>query len=81
MSKEPEPETPSKVESPSQHFERPKDVLRDPSLDTGEKKAVLETWATDAEALQRAEDEGMGGGEPSKMIDVVSAKKDLDRKD
>ena len=44
------------------------------------KEKALDTWTVDAEALQRAEDEGMSGGEPSKLIDVVAAKKALGKK-
>jgi Fe-S cluster assembly ATPase SufC len=68
---------PSKTESPARHYQKPQEVVRDATLTPEEKRKALETWTVDAEALQRAEDEGMSGGESSKLIDVVSAKKEL----
>ena len=65
---------PSKVESPSRHYEKPHQVVHDAALSTTQKEKALDTWQRDAEALQRAEDEGMAGGESTKLIDVVAAK-------
>ena len=73
-------EKPAKTESPARHYDRPAEVLKDRSLTKDEKGKALETWQVDAEALQRAESEGMGGGEPSRMTDVTDAKKALDDK-
>lgn len=69
------PETPKalKVENPATHYDMPQDVLDDTSLSDKLKKKALENWEVDAQALQRAADEGMTGGEPSKLIDVVDA--------
>ena len=69
---------PSKAASPIRHYEKPEEVVTDDSLNKGQKAKVLETWQNDAEALQRAEDEGMSGGESSKLIDVMKAKLKLD---
>jgi Fe-S cluster assembly ATPase SufC len=71
---------PGKTDSPARHYHKPQEVIRDDALTPEQKRKALETWEVDAQALQRAEDEGMSGGESSKLIDVVAAKKDLDKK-
>ena len=71
------PVVPPKTESPIRHFEKPRQVAHDQSLTLTEKKKALDTWEEDAQALQRAEDEGMTGGEPAKLIDVIEAKKSI----
>lgn len=73
-------EKPAKTESPARHYDQPAEVVKDRSLTTDEKAKALETWQVDAEALERAEGEGMGGGEPSKLTDVAAAKKELGKK-
>ncbi len=72
-----DPEKPGKTESPVRHFEQPQDVVNDDDLTDKSKKKALDNWEVDAQALQRAEDEGMGGGEKSKLIDVVDAKESI----
>lgn len=37
---------------PARHFERPQDVLADPTLDVQEKRAILSSWASDACAVE-----------------------------
>jgi hypothetical protein len=69
--------TPSKVDSPIRHFEKPREVPLDPTLSQSEMKKALDTWEIDAQALQRAEDEGMGGGEPTELIETHEAKKTI----
>lgn len=71
---------PTKTESPTRHFEKPRQVVQDADLSPGEKAKALDSWEEDAQALQRAEDEGMAGGEPTKLIDVVEAKKAIGAK-
>lgn len=66
---------PEKTESPSRHFDKPREVVHDPELTPDAKKEALDSWEEDAQSLQRAEDEGMGGGEPTNLIDVIEAKK------
>jgi hypothetical protein len=56
------------IADPSRQFERPMDVLNDPSLDTQAKRAILESWKKDAELLSTAANENMGGGEPTVRI-------------
>ena len=38
--------------SPARHFRHPDDVLRDATLDPGEKRAILSSWASDACAVE-----------------------------
>ena len=71
-------EKPAKTDSPARHYDQPAEVVKDQTLTKGQKAEALETWKVDAEALERAEGEGMGGGEPSPMPEVVKAKKALD---
>ena len=75
MKKTSPPKKPSKVESPSRHYDKPQEVVRDPSLSPAQKEKTLDTWRQESEDLQRAEDEGMSGGESTKLIDVVAAKR------
>jgi acyl-CoA synthetase (NDP forming) len=37
---------------PARHFDRPQDVLADATLDLGEKRAILSSWASDACAVE-----------------------------
>lgn len=37
---------------PAVGYDHPRDVLKDPDLDTDEKRAVLSSWASDASAVQ-----------------------------
>ncbi|RFB78489.1 hypothetical protein [Methylovirgula sp. 4M-Z18] len=53
---------------------RPMDVARDEHLSHLQKKKVLDEMEIIAWSLQRADDEGMGGGEPDRLEDVVEAK-------
>ena len=46
----------------TKRFKRPIDVV-EANVGIAEKLAILEEWEVDDRALQRAEDEGMGGGE------------------
>jgi hypothetical protein len=39
---------------PSQLFEHPRDVVRDPDLSLNEKRAILASWASDACAIEAA---------------------------
>ena len=57
-------------------FRRPMDVVEAPGIPTCEKLSILKAWEVDERALQRAEDEGMGGGEHAHLQRVQEA---LDR--
>ena len=71
---------PSKLENPARHYDAPHEVVRDASLSPSDKKKALDSWEEDSQALQRAEDEGMGGGEPAKLSETLAAKKTIGAK-
>jgi hypothetical protein len=54
-------------------FKRPLDVVEATGMSLGEKLSILKTWEVDERALQRAEDEGMGGGEHAHLQRVQEA--------
>jgi hypothetical protein len=54
-------------------FRRPMDVVEAVSMTTDEKLTILKAWEADERALQRAEDEGMGGGEHAHLHRVQDA--------
>jgi hypothetical protein len=58
---------------PSSKFKRPMDVVTADDIAVAEKLAILRAWETDERALQRAEDEGMGGGEHAHLQRVQEA--------
>lgn len=59
--------------NPARRFKRPIDVVEAPGLARFEKLSILKAWEADERALQRAEDEGMGGGEHSHLHRVQEA--------
>jgi hypothetical protein len=65
--------------SPADEFNRPHDVLENQSLNKADKKKILGQWQVDADALSRANDEGMGGGEPTELDEVQRAQRKLDK--
>jgi hypothetical protein len=58
---------------PKSVFESPENVLADPRLDRRAKLEILKRWEHDARQLAVAEDEAMGGGEPSMLHRVLRA--------
>ena len=54
-------------------FKRPMDVVKAASIPIETKFSILEAWEADERALQRAEDEGMGGGEHAHLQRVLEA--------
>ncbi len=58
---------------PASCFRRPEDVVLHPSLRLEQKIEILCRWAYDATELAVAEEEGMGGGEPSEIQAVMAA--------
>ena len=58
---------------PAARFKRPMDVVEATGIPAGEKLCILKAWAADERALQRAEDEGMGGGEHAHLQRVQEA--------
>jgi hypothetical protein len=68
---------------PAVGFAHPRDVLKDPLLDTQEKRAVLASWASDASAVQDQPTLRwlLGTAEPVPLADVREALKRLDRRE
>jgi hypothetical protein len=56
-------------------FEKPADVVRSDAVDTKDKQKILNQWEVDAQALSRANDEGMTGGEPTDLAKVQEARR------
>ena len=51
----------------------PMDVVEAAGIPISEKLSILKAWEADERALQRAEDEGMGGGEHAHLQRVHEA--------
>ena len=66
-----------KIHNPAAHYDHPVDVVHDNALTDEQKKIALDKLELDAKLLARADDEGISGGEPSRLIEVVEAKKEL----
>jgi hypothetical protein len=62
-----------KIERPHAFFDKPQEVVIDPALSKEQKKEVLDALEQDARQLSVASAEGMTGGEPSKLHDVLDA--------
>jgi len=58
---------------PGSVFASPEDLRDHPRLARAEKIEILRRWAYDASELAVAEEEGMGGGEPSFLARILSA--------
>jgi hypothetical protein len=59
--------------SPARIFKSPMDVVETNDIEPSEKLAILQAWEADEQALLRAEDEGMGGGEHAHLHKVQAA--------
>jgi hypothetical protein len=59
--------------NPASVFRRPMDVVEAAGIPAGEKFSILKAWEADERALQRAEDEGMVGGEHAHLNRVREA--------
>jgi len=59
--------------NPRGRFRRPMDVVEATGIPVAEKRSILKAWEVDERALQRAEDEGMGGGEHAHLQRVQEA--------
>jgi hypothetical protein len=68
---------------PAVGFGHPRDVLKDPILDTSEKRAVLSSWASDASAVQDQPTQRwlLGTPEPVPLTDILEALERLDRQE
>ncbi len=67
--------------SPARHYRHPDDVLRDATLDRGEKRAILSSWASDACAVDSmpALRQPPGAQKPVAFDDIMDALRRLDR--
>ena len=63
----------AKVQKPSTYYDEPHEVVADSSLSKAQKVEALNTLEQDARQLAEASSEGMGGGERSKLHDVLIA--------
>lgn len=72
-------ESPRKIEldaaksDPSQYFDRPDDVVRDPRLTTAQKIEILRQWETDARLMSVAEEENMTGAQAPPLDSILKA--------
>jgi hypothetical protein len=64
--------------NPANFYRTPNDVARDRRFSDAEKLEILEAWERDARALSVADDEGMTGGEPSRLKAVVEARREIE---
>jgi hypothetical protein len=60
------------LKDPSRFYERPQAVADDQTLTGEQKLSLLESWAKDEERLQVATEENMGGGENSRLDEVLA---------
>jgi hypothetical protein len=67
----------AKVARPSIYFDGPQDVVADPALSKDQKAEALATLEQDARQISEAAAEGMTGGEPNRLHDVLTAKNTL----
>lgn len=65
---------------PPRFFRAPNDVIRDRRFTDAERLEILQSWERDARALSVADDEGMNGGEPSRLKTVVAARMEIEKK-
>src|SRR5258707_7336603 len=67
---------------PTRYFKHPRDVVRDATLTTGEKRAILSSWASDACAVESmpALRQILGSGHVVKFDEVIDALQELDGK-
>ena len=70
----------SRQDNPQNHpnFDAPIEIVADPSLSKQEKAEALEDLEQDARQLAIASGEGMSGGEPTALAEVLHAKEALE---
>jgi hypothetical protein len=72
----------SELLHPAQAFAHPFDVVGDPDLTRGEKRAILASWASDACALEAAPElRETPWGQHVRFDDIMDALRALDRDD
>jgi hypothetical protein len=65
------------IENPAAHFASPEAVTSDDRLTLTQKKQALQHWEEDARRLSVATEEGMSGGEPARLDEVLDAQSEL----
>ena len=55
---------------PQRYFDRPDEVLVEPTLTVDEKRRILESWKLDAQRLAESTAENMSGGEETDLREV-----------
>lgn len=68
-----------RIADPTRHYERPMDVVKDPTLQPDAKRQILESWKKDAELLSTAQNENMTGGESPGLQEVSLALDQLEK--
>jgi hypothetical protein len=58
---------------PGSVFDHPRDVVADPTISTGEKRAILASWASDAAAVRE-----LPGSHPVTIDEILEALSALD---
>jgi hypothetical protein len=81
MSTTPPSRMPDLIANPSAHFDLPGEIVTRPDLSDTQKKKILDAWEEDARRLAVATEEGMAGGEPSRIAEVAAAKAELGLED
>jgi hypothetical protein len=61
------------LSNPSAFFDAPMEVVKHADYSDAEKHQILVCWKEQAKNLQTATGEGMSGGEPSRIEDVMEA--------
>ena len=77
MSDHPKSDVKDMVGKPSTHFDTPAEVVETDDLTRTQKAKALDNWEEDSRRLAVATEEGMTGGEPSRVTEVADAKADL----
>lgn len=66
------------LKDPRKHFASPRDVVAAEGYTHDEKRRILESWALDAQLLNVAEEENMGGGDRPGLREVKLALLELE---
>ena len=66
--------------NPSEYYDSPADVLKDPHLNQEQMRRVLESWHVDQIELSHATEENMGTVESNLLGEIADALRQLDEK-
>jgi hypothetical protein len=67
------------LKDPCKHFAGPRDVVVDDRFTIDEKRRILDSWVVDAQLLEVAEEENMGGDDRPRLREVKLARLELDK--